>query len=283
MAGAAERPHLVTGGTGYLGGELLHRAPGRPLAATHLSATPAGGDGVAWLRLDVRDAGEVARTFERLEPAAVIHTAYRQDGEGARETTVDGAAAVAAAARSAGARLIHLSSDVIFDGTKAGAYTEDDPPSPITDYGRAKADAEREVSSAHPGALLARTSLIYGGAEPSRHELLALQAARGEGELGFFHDELRCPVVVGDLAEALLELLDRPETGVLNVAGADVVSRYEFACLVAGAAGLPAEGIRRTSIAEAGLERPRNCTLDSGRARALLQAPLRGARERLAA
>jgi dTDP-4-dehydrorhamnose reductase len=235
------------------------------------------------VRLDVRDAAAVEGAFERLRPAAVIHTAYRQEGEGARETTVAGAAAVAAAARAAGARLVHMSSDVIFDGTKPGPYGEDDRPSPITEYGRAKADAEREVLAAHPGALLARTSLIYGGAEPSRHELLALEAARGEGDLGFFHDELRCPVVAGDLADALLELTDRSEAGVLNLAGADVVSRYEFACLVAAAAGLPPDRIRRTSIAAAGLERPRNCALDSGRARALLRARLRGARERLAA
>ena len=148
----------------------------------------------------------------------MIHTAYRQDGEGARETTVDGAGAVArAAAAAVGARLVHMSSDVIFDGTKPTAYDELDPPSPITDYGRAKADAEHAVAEAHPGALLVRTSLIYGHGH-SRHERLALEAARGEGELAFFDDEMRCPVAVDDLAAALLELVDRAESGVLNVA-----------------------------------------------------------------
>ncbi len=213
--------------------------------------------------------------MERVRPAAVIHTAYRQDGEGARETTVDGAEAVAAAAREVGARLVHLSSDVIFDGTKPGPYTEDDAPSPITDYGRAKADAERLVAAAHPDAVLVRTSLIYGGDGESRHERLALQAARGDGQLGFFDDELRCPVLVSDLAAALLELVDRPERGVLNVAGGEVVTRYEFACLVAAADGRGVEAISRTSIAEAGLERPRNCALDTARARGLLSTPLR--------
>jgi dTDP-4-dehydrorhamnose reductase len=221
----------------------------------------------------------VRETIERVGPAAIVHTAYRQDGEGARETTVGGAEAVAAAAHAVGARLVHLSSDVIFDGTKPGPYTEDDPPSPITDYGRAKADAERLVAAAHPEAVLVRTSLIYGGDGESRHEKLAQEAARGDGKLGFFDDELRCPVLVADLAAALLELVDRPERGVLNVAGSEVVTRYEFACLVAAAAGLGADAIRRTSIAEAGLERPRNCALDTGRARGLLRTPLHGARE----
>ena len=276
-------PLLVTGGTGYLGGELLRQAAGRPLAATYLSSTPRGEAGVDWIELDVRDAGAVSALLERVRPSAVVHTAYRQEGEGARETTVDGAAAMAAAAAAVGARLVHLSSDVIFDGTKPSPYDESDAPSPITEYGRAKADAELAVAEAHPEALLARTSLIYGGGGASRHERLAIEAARGEGDLGFFDDELRCPVLVHELAAALLELLERPERGVLNLAGAEVVSRYEFACLVAGAAGLPTARIRRTSIAAARLTRPRNCALDSGRAAALLRTRLRGARERLAA
>jgi dTDP-4-dehydrorhamnose reductase len=277
------QPLLVTGGTGYLGAELLRQAAGRPLVATHLTVDPVGADDVEWIRLDVRDSQAVLEEIERVRPAAVIHTAYRQEGEGARETTLGGAAAVAAASRSVGARLLHLSSDVIFDGTKPAPYDEDDSPSPITDYGRAKAEAERAVSEAHPGALLARTSLLYGGDGESRHELLALAAARGDRDVGFFDDELRCPVLVGDLAAALIELVDRPERGVLNLAGAEVVTRYEFACLVARAGGLSTERIRRTSIAEAGLERPRNCALATDRARSLLGTQLRGARECLLA
>jgi dTDP-4-dehydrorhamnose reductase len=262
---------LVTGGTGYLGRELVRRAPA---VGTWLTREPsAPGD---WLRLDVRDSVVVRRELERLRPAAVIHTAYRQDD---RATTLDGAAAVAEAAAAVGARLVHVSSDVIFDGTKRSPYTEEDPPSPITDYGRAKADAERAVRAAHPGALVARTSLIYGGREPGRHERLAWEAAEGRGGMTFFEDELRSPVLVGDLAGALLELAGRNEAGILHVAGPDAVSRYEFARLLAQGHGLSDERIPRARLADSGLVRPANCALDSSRARALLRTPPRGVLE----
>jgi dTDP-4-dehydrorhamnose reductase len=262
---------LVTGGTGYLGSELLRRAPA--VGTWHTREPPAGGD---WLRLDVRDPAPVRRAVESLRPTAVIHTAYRQDD---RATTLDGAAAVAKAAALVEARLLHVSSDVIFDGTKPGQYTEEDPPSPITDYGRAKADAERAVRAAHPDALIVRTSLIYGGHEPSRYERTACEAAQGGGDMTFFEDELRSPVLVGELASALLELAGRNEAGILNVAGPDTVSRYEFAVLLARTNGLPGERIPRSRLAGSGLVRPANCALDSSRARALLRTRLRGVLE----
>jgi dTDP-4-dehydrorhamnose reductase len=262
---------LVTGGTGYLGGELLRRGPA--VGTWHTREPTGSGE---WVRLDVRDSVAVRRQFERLRPASVIHTAYRQDD---RATTVEGAVGVAEAAAAVGARLVHVSSDVIFDGTKPGPYTEEDPPSPISEYGRAKADAEHGVRAAHPGALVVRTSLIYGGREPSRHERLSFDAAEGRGGMSFFEDELRSPVMVGDLAAALLELAARNDRGILHVAGSDTVSRYEFALLVAEAHGLPGERILSSRLAGSGLRRPANCALDSSRARALLRTPLRGVLE----
>lgn len=264
-------PLLVTGGTGYLGGELLRRAPA--VGTWHTREPTGRGD---WLPLDVRDSVAVRQELERLRPAAVIHTAYRQDD---RTVTLDGAAAVAEAAAAVGARLVHVSSDVIFDGTKPGPYTEQDPPSPITDYGRAKAEAERAVRAAHPDALVVRTSLLYGGSEPSRHERLAHEAADGRGDMTFFEDELRSPVLVGELASALLELAAGEERGILHVAGPDIVSRYQFACLLARAHGRPGERILPSRLGGSGLVRPANCALDSSRARALLRVRLHGVLE----
>jgi dTDP-4-dehydrorhamnose reductase len=217
-----------------------------------------------------------------VSPEAIIHTAYLQDGPEAYAINVDGAANVARAASAAGARLVHLSTDVVFDGTRRTAYTETDPSAPVTAYGRTKAEAERGVAAADQAALVVRTSLIYGAATLSTHERLALAAADGEAEIAFFTDELRCPIQVGDLATALLELVETDLAGPLHVAGADTVSRHEFASLVAVRHGRDPACLRAATTAELGLVRPLDCTLDCSRARRLLRTELRGVRTVLA-
>jgi dTDP-4-dehydrorhamnose reductase len=235
----------VTGATGYLGSELVRL---RPNASTE--------------RVEVRDAEAVSELFGRLHPDVVIHTAYRQDED---DVNTVGSENVARAAAAVGARLIHLSTDVVFDGRKGAPYVEEDPLSPVTAYGHAKAEAEMRVATAHPGALLVRTSLLYGGATPSKHELAARDPAST-----FFTNEIRSPVHVTDLAEALLELCAREAAGPLHLAGADDVSRAAFAELIAGAP------VRSGPAPES---RPLDCSLDSSRARALLRTRLRGVRE----
>jgi dTDP-4-dehydrorhamnose reductase len=240
----------VTGATGYLGSELVRLTPD---ASTE--------------RVEVRDEAAVRELFERVRPDVVIHTAYRQDGDGAYETNVDGSANVARAAAAAGARLLHLSTDVVFCGKckGGGVYVERDRPCPVTDYGAAKADAEVAVGREHPDALIVRTSLIYGGEPPSKHEV----AARTPGYT-FYTDEFRNPISLRDLTRALLELAALDVSGPLHVAGADSVSRHEFAELLARC---PVPGARAPD------DRPKNCSLSSSRAQALLRTRLRGVRE----
>ena len=256
---------LITGGTGYLGTELLQqaRAGAWEVGATSFSHLPQG-DGVAWMQLDIRDELAVARALDAWRPDVVIHTAYRQRGPDLWSTSAEGAGVIARVARAAGARLIHMSSDALFDGERTGSYSETDDPSPITPYGEAKAAAERLVAEAHPAALIVRTSLIVGGLRPSKHE----RAATGPGP--WFTNEIRSPVQVTDLAQALLELAEQDISGPLHVAGAEGVSRAELAALVAR---------RPVPTATAPPNRPLDCRLDSSRAQGLIRTRLRGVRE----
>ena len=204
---------LLTGASGYLGSEIARQA------------------GLGEVRrVEILDAEAVREAAAGCD--AVIHTAYRQDDA---EVIVRGSEHVARAAAQADARLVHLSTDLVFAGAPGRPLREDDPVAPLSPYGEAKAQAERRVAAAAPGAALVRTSLIYGGPRPSPDERRALDPPAG---MTFYDDEVRCPVAVADLAAACLELAARPDVaGPLHVAGADAVTRLEFARLIAARAG----------------------------------------------
>lgn len=259
---------LVTGGSGYLGGELLRQAPAA--TGTYLTTPVAHA-----IHLDVRDPDAVNAAVDGHD--SVIHTAYVQDD---RSVIAGGSAAVAAACAAAGARLVHVSTDVVFDGRLGRPYREGDEPAPITGYGAVKLAAERAVLGRCPDAVVVRTSLIYGGPgwEPSAQERQPL-----EGRMRFFTDELRSPVQVGDLAAALLALVRLPVSGPLHAGGAEGVSRYEFARLVVAARGGDPKTVESASFRDLGLHRPADCRLDSTRAAELLGTRLRGVHEVLGA
>jgi dTDP-4-dehydrorhamnose reductase len=244
---------FITGLAGLLGGELAARATEWDVGGSvHERPSAFGG-----VRLDVRDEAAVRDAVRGAD--VVVHTAYRQDDV---SVTVDGAEIVA---RCAPGRLIHLSTDVIFSGALGRALREDDAPDPVTDYGRWKARAEERVLAERPDALVVRTSLIYRGDGSTRHEQLARDPS-----MSFYSDELRSPVQVGDLAAAILELAALDVSGPLHVAGADGLSRLEFARLIGG------PSVRGGPRAPG---RPGDCRLDSSKARSLLATPLRGVRE----
>ena len=284
---------LVTGGSGYLGGWVVQLAcTSWDVTATYLTH-PVDNPGVAWRRLDVRDGAAVEALVNRVRPAVIVHTAASNPGGSADFEATNGAGTrhVARAARATSARLIHISSDVVFDGEK-GNYVEEDPPTPITPYGRSKALAEEEVR-AHlflPGAeaVIVRTSLIYGWRpRVARQVRWIVEGVESGRPVRLFTDELRCPIWVESLAAAVVELAGMETTGVLHVAGAQPLSRYEFGLRLLRFHGLgssPAcseqsRGVIPACSRESELHRPLDCTLDCSRARSLLRTPLPGVDE----
>jgi dTDP-4-dehydrorhamnose reductase len=188
---------------------------------------------------------------------------------------VKGTRNVAEAAHRFGARLVHLSTDLVFDGDlePPARYAEDDEPRPSMLYGEAKAAAERLVRELHPEALLVRTSILYGKPEPGPQELLAF------GDVPFYVDEIRCPTLVVELAAALLELVESDVRGPLHVAADDAVSRYDFARLLRARHGLDPDAAVGAPAPSVG--RAHNVALDSSRASKLLRTRLTGVREAL--
>jgi len=246
-------PLLITGGSGYVGLATCQAAlaAGYEVTATYHRHRPDLA-GLQWVSLDLADAAAVKGLVADWRPGTIIHAAAAWDTPTAAEAViVDGTRTLAAAAAAAGSRLVHLSTDMIFDGEHA-PYREADPPSPPTFYGRAKAQAEADVAALVADHVIIRTSLVTAFAPPDARTAQVLASLRtpppdenglqadAAPRLTLFTDEYRCPVRTGDLVAALVELIEHPYRGILHIAGPERLSRYELGCRIAAHYGLDA-------------------------------------------
>ncbi|WP_329245300.1 sugar nucleotide-binding protein [Streptomyces sp. NBC_01478] len=267
---------LVVGGSGFLGTELVRRATaaGWDLAATYCSSRPGSAPGVTWHRLDLRAPACLDELLTEVAPDAIVNAT---SGQSDWSVTADGSIHVAMAAARHGCRLVHVSSDAVFSGSRI-SYDESCLPDPVTPYGAAKAAAETAVRLLAPAAAVARTSLIIGDGG-SAHERMVHDLAAGTRDGVLFTDVVRCPVHVDDLAAALLELAVSDRAGMFHLAGPDALSRHELGVLIARRDGLDAARLpagRRTGTALPGALDVR---LVGTATRRQLRTRLRGARE----
>lgn len=275
---------LVTGGTGFLGARLAADVPaGVELHRTWFRTRPDDGsttraDVGEWHRVDLADRDTTTALVLGLRPDLVVHTAYAvADGERA---IVAVSANVADAAATAGAGLVHLSSDVVFDGEHA-PYAEHDPPLPVSSYGRHKAEAEARVVVACPDAALVRTSLVTWADPLDPRSAWVADALRAGDAITLFTDELRCPVRLDDLAAQIWEVvaLDPDErAGPWHLVGSEVLSRYDLGVLIAAHLGLDPSGLTAARSHDQPEPRPRDLRLTSARADAALATPSRSVR-----
>jgi dTDP-4-dehydrorhamnose reductase len=261
---------LILGASGTLGTELSLQAreAGHIVIGTSFTTVR---DGL--VRLDIRDTEAVAQLDADFQPDAIVNAAYDQADW---ETTALAPVRIAAELADCVAKFVHVSSDAVFTGGGLDAYDESSAPAPATAYGAAKAAAEVGVATADPQASIVRTSWILGGRAPFETFVHDIAAGRREGVL--FADDFRCPVHVDDLASAVLELCGGDEAGLLHVAGADLVSRFDLAQMIAERDGLNVGRFQEAAKASVTGEAGASVRLDISAARELLATPLRGAR-----
>lgn len=269
---------LIIGGSGFLGTELVRQAAaaGHATAAT-FATRPGNTAEVTWHALDLRDPERVEEVVAETAPRLVINAT---SGGPDWAITADGPVRLAMAAAKYGCRLVHVSSDAVFSGTRVH-YDEACLPDPVTPYGAAKAAAETGIRLTYPAAVIARTSLIIGN-RSSTHVRMVHDLTAGTRDGVLFTDDIRCPVHVADLAGALLELVSGEANGVHHLAGPDSLSRHELGTLIAKRDGLDASrlpvGLRADSALPGALE----IRLDSRATQRKLHTRLRGARQFLA-
>jgi dTDP-4-dehydrorhamnose reductase len=272
---------LVTGASGLLGTvAVLDRAESVDIVALHRA--PFHVPGVRAEVVDLTDPDAVARVFDRAGPDVVLHTAAvasidacERDPELARRVNVDATATVAKLAAGAGARLVHVSTDAVFDGTD-GPYREHDKPHPLSVYARTKLASERIALDAHPDALVARVNFFGWSRSGTRSlaEFFRNALVRGEEVTGFADVEF-ASLYHRDLADALLDASAAGISGVRHVVSSDRCSKYDFGRAVARTFGLDEALVRPGRLEDlGGAPRGRRLSLDSSAFAAALGRPM---------
>ncbi len=263
---------LVTGASGLLGLNLALEAVADHQVTGVVHRTRLQGTPFPVLQADLTQPGAVERVLTKTRPDWVVHTAALANLEDcernpalAQRLNTEVPAILARACRKGGARLLHVSTDAVFDGTQ-GNYTETDSPNPLSVYARTKLAAERAVLSAYPQAIVARVNLF--GFSPTGRRSLAefflynLLAGR---PLKGFTDVYFCPLLVNTLAGIFVEMLEKDLHGLYHVFAAECLSKYDFGVRIARRFGLDAGLIAPVGVEEAGLtaRRAPNLTMDT--------------------
>jgi dTDP-4-dehydrorhamnose reductase len=197
--------------------------------------------------VDLRDAERVRDAVQKTRPEWIVLSAAYTDVDGCEShqdlafgVNRDGAVNVAAAAKGVGAKLVFLSSDYVFDGTKTSPYEIDDARNPQSVYGRSKAEAEVRLLDVLPECCIARTSWLFGaGGKCFPDTILKLAASRPA--LDVVNDQRGCPTYSVDLARAIIALCRKNANGIVHVTNAGDCSWFEFAREIVTASGLSTE------------------------------------------
>ncbi len=270
---------LVTGASGLLGANLVLGLMGRHEVTAVTHATRLVHPKLTSRQADLSAPGVARRLFLSVRPEAIIHCAAatnvdacERDPSTAFRLNTEMAEEVARAALESGARLVHISTDAVFDG-RGGPYSEDDIPAPLNVYAESKLAGEVAVREAHPDALVLRTNFFGWNALPKMN--LAewfLEKLRVGRQAPGFADVFFSPLLVNDAVGLVEKLLPSVVSGILHLPGRDCLSKYEFGCLLAEAFGLDRKLVLRADSQRSGLaarRAPRTC-LDGSKAASVL-------------
>jgi len=243
--------------------------------------------------LDITDREKAISLVRELKPEVVVNSAAIADvdycernPEEAFRVNSDGAKNIADAAAAAGALLVHISTDYVFDGEKGSAYAEDDAVNPISAYGKSKLAAERYIIQAGGKYAVIRSSWMFGPEGNSFVDYVIETAEKG-GKIRAISERLGGPTYTADLADAIRGLSEgilrgKASSGIYNISNSGICSRCQFAKEILESCGLAA-GVTPITAKEAGgpAPRPRITELDNARIAGVLGYRLRHYREAL--
>lgn len=275
---------LVTGASGLLGANLVMAARERgERVAVGCHRIPVRFPGTERVDFDLNSPSQIKARLRDMRPDWIVHCAAATDvdwcqdhPEDARRINAEASRELAESARRTGTRFLFVSTDAVFDGGRGG-YGEEDPPCPVNVYGSTKWAGEQAVRKVLPTTLVVRTNLYGWNLQPKQS--LAewiLDRLESGGRVPGFEDVIFTPILADDLAELLLDMVDRSMEGLYHVAGSEALSKYEFARRLAEVFHCDPSSVQPVRIADSGLKapRPRNTALRTTKAtRALGREP----------
>ena len=230
---------LVTGASGLLGSKIVELSKNDYLVTPLHNTRPLHSNS---LKLDITNASEVLNLFHKLKPNILIHTASETDVDKcetekkhAWKINVEGTHKIALACSKSGAKLIYISTDYVFDGEK-GNYNEKDKPNPINYYGVTKLEGESQVTSQCQNYAILRASVLYGW-HPWKQNFATwvINMLKQNKEITVVEDHYNTPTLADNLAEIVIEAVQKDLQGLYHASGSERISRYEFARRIAKA------------------------------------------------
>ncbi len=242
-------PLLICGSNGRLG-----RALSSVVEEEHAETFP---DAVFATRdeLDISDYWRLRSELERIEPAVVVNCAAyahvdgcETDRDRAERVNTAGAGNLARAAAAIGARIVHISTDLVFDGAAGRPYREEDAPHPLSHYAATKLEGELAVADANEDHAILRSSWFFGPYPRDRYPELFLTGLIEGASYRMVSDRIGSPTFLHDLARAIVRLVATPYKGILHFSNAgEPTSRYHFLLELAGRLGIPTRGLTPVS------------------------------------
>lgn len=211
-----------------------------------------------YTQLDLTRKSDVKSLISSFHPDVILNAAgatnvdwcetHRED---AWNVNVGGVEHLIEGARKVGARLVHVSTDYVFDG-KSGNYAEEDKPNPINYYGKTKLAGENAVRIADIEYAIVRTVVVYGHGYQVKQNfaLWVINSLKTRTPIRCVDDQVSTPTYVGDLASGVIKIAELGKSGLFHIGGSEKISRYDFAVRIAGHFGLDASSIERIKSAD---------------------------------